>query len=317
MQQEVDNRQVTALVSEGTTALYDVLIAGGGPAGLSAALILGRCQRRVLVCDSGEYRNAVAPVMHGFLSRDGIGPAELRKVARQQLRAYETVEVQETLVEHIASDDSGFAARLASGARIRARRVLLATGIVDELPDVAGLSDLYGKSVWQCPYCDGYELRGRPLGVYGRGKNAVAELRALTRYSDDLILFCNGDPELDEEGEACLARMAVAVRSECVARVEERSDGLAVILASGESVERAAVFVVTRCRQRSDLAERLGCEVGEDGLIATANNEATGVPGLFVAGDASRSALLAIVAAGEGAAAALAINKELLREEFG
>jgi thioredoxin reductase len=298
-------------------ALYEVLIVGAGPAGLSAALILGRCRRRVLLCDSGEPRNAVSPALRGFLSRDGINPRDLRDVARRELLAYATVEVRDVVVAEVAAERSGFSADLASGERIRARRVLLATGIVDELPEVPGLRDLYGRGVWLCPYCDGFELRGRPLAVYGRGKKAVAELRALSRYSDDLVLFGDGDADLDDEARECLDPMRVEARSERVASIEECMDGVAVLLTTGEAIERAALFIVTRCRQKSNLAERLGCKVGQDGLIATRDDAASGVPGLFVAGDASRSALLAIVAAGEGAAAALAINKELLREELG
>jgi thioredoxin reductase len=295
--------------------MYDVLIVGAGPAGLSAALILGRCLRRVLVCDSGEPRNAVSPVMHGFVSRDGVAPRDFRLHARKELESYPTVEIRDVSVEAVSRRD-GFHATLATGERVEARRLLLATGIVDELPEVPGLRELYGKNVWHCPYCDGYELRERPLAVYGRGGNAVAELRALTRYGKDLVLCSDGEPDLDADARACIERMGVQVRPEPVLRVEPHAEGLAILLETGEAIVRSALFVVTRCRQKSSLAESLGCKVGDDGLIATEDNQAAGVPGVYVAGDASRSALLAIVAAGEGAAAALAINKEILREDL-
>src|SRR5687768_7612451 len=148
-------------------ASYDVLIVGGGPAGLSAALVLGRCRRRVLVCDAGRPRNAASHGLHGFLTRDGIKPSEFLEIARQQLRPYDTVELKQTEVTSARRLANGFELTLANGESVSARKLLLATGVVDELPALDGLPDFYGRSVFHCPYCDGWEVRDQPLAIYG------------------------------------------------------------------------------------------------------------------------------------------------------
>ncbi|RIL06668.1 MAG: NAD(P)/FAD-dependent oxidoreductase [Proteobacteria bacterium] len=296
--------------------MYEVLVVGAGPAGMSAALVLGRSRRRVLVCDSGRPRNAVTPAMHGYLSRDGLPPPELRRIGREELAHYPEVAVRDEPVLEVARDAGGFVATLGCGERVRARKLLLATGVVDELPAVPGLPSLYGRAVWHCPYCDGYELADRPLAVYGKGARATSELRALTRFSRDLVVCTDGDDEFGDAERACIESVGASVRTERVVRLEPRPDGLAIVFDAGPVVERAGLFFSTALHQRSKLAESLGCSFDEGGLIVTEDNQASGVPGVYVAGDAARSVLLAIVAAGEGAQAAFAINRELLREEF-
>jgi thioredoxin reductase len=297
--------------------MYEVLVVGAGPAGLSAALVLGRCRRRVLVCDSGRPRNAVTAAVHGFLTRDGIAPADMRQLGREQLRPYDTVELRDVAVDDVRPDAGRFVATLRDGSSVSARKLLIATGVVDTLPPVPGLAELYGKSVFHCPYCDGWEVRDRPLAVYGRGSSVVAEARALSRYSDDVIVCTDGEPEFTPHAIECLGAMRVAVRRDRVARLAPRAGGLSVIFADGAVLARAALFFCSELHVRSPLAARLGCAFAGNGLVETLENEATGVPGVYVAGDASRSVLLAIVAAGEGASAAFAINRELLREDLG
>ena len=153
-------------VSEEESERIDVLVVGGGPAALSAALVLGRCRRTVVVCDSGEYRNAPTPAMYGFLSRDGCAPAELRRLARDQIRAYPTVTVWDTAVTDARQIPSGgFQVQTSTGRTVRSRLLLLATGVVDELPILEGAEALFGRGLFQCPYCDGFEVSGRPLAV--------------------------------------------------------------------------------------------------------------------------------------------------------
>jgi thioredoxin reductase len=297
--------------------MLDVLIVGGGPAGLSAALILGRCRREVLVCDAGEPRNAASRAIHGFLTRDGLAPvAELRRLARDQLAPYATVSVRDIRVEALARlDDGRFRARLAGGEQIEARKVLLATGIVDELPDIPGFRELYGRGVWHCPYCDGFELRDRRIAVFGCDAGVVAEARALTTLTGDLVVCSNGC-ELEPPDRARLAAMNVRLAAAPVVRLEPRPDGLAVAFRSGPALEVAGLFFSTGYHERSALAATLGCRFTREGLVETDDRQGTGVPGLWVAGDAGHSVLLAIVAAGEGATAAFAIHKELLSEAF-
>lgn len=296
--------------------MYEVLVVGAGPAGLSAALVLGRSRRRVLVCDSGRPRNAVTAAMHGFLSRDGLPPAELRRIGRDELARHPSVTVRDALVMEVARDGDAFVATLDGGDRVRARKLLLATGVVDELPAIPGLPGLYGRAVWHCPYCDGFEVADRPLAVYGKGPRATSELRALTQFSRDLVVCTDGDDGFGDGDRACIASIGAAVRSERIVRLEARPGGLAIVFDAGPPLERAGLFFSTALHQRSKLAESLGCRFDDGGLIVTEANQASGAPGVYVAGDAARSVLLAIVAAGEGAEAAFAINRELLREAF-
>jgi cation diffusion facilitator CzcD-associated flavoprotein CzcO len=169
--------------------MLDVVIVGGGPAGLNAALLLGRARRRVLVCDAGAPRNAPVSHTHGFLSRDGLPPAELRRIAREQLGAYSSVELREVQVEAASTaDGEGFVVTLADGVRETARRLLLATGVVDQLPAIDGLADLWGRGIFNCPYCDGWEVRDQPLAVLGADPRALQLALHLTRWSGDVVV---------------------------------------------------------------------------------------------------------------------------------
>src|SRR5918993_2508613 len=201
--------------------MYDVIIVGAVPAGLSAALILGRCRRKVLVCDSGHPRNASSAALHGYLSRDGTAPLEFLAIGRQELERYETVVFRSAEVVE-ASWQTGqrrFDVALASGERFHSRKLLIATGVADNLPDVEGIADLYGKSVFHCPYCDGWEVRDQPIAIYGRGERAVGLSLELTGWSRDLALCTNGPSELDNNDRARLERNGIAVYEQPLARL--------------------------------------------------------------------------------------------------
>lgn len=292
--------------------MYDVIVVGGGPAGLSAALLLGRSNRRVLVCDSGQYRNGASRAMHGFLSRDGTPPAELRRIGREQLAPY-AVEFTEARVTQAARAGDGFTLALEGGARVRSRKLLLATGLVDELPPLVGLDALWGKSVFVCPYCDAWEVRGAPLAVHGAGGAALA--LSLLDWSDDVVLFTDGSSLAADEADQ-LAAAGVRVREERVARLVGAGGVLErVELVGGGAEPRRALFLKLTQRQRSNLAAMLAVPVSEQQGVETGKRESTPVPGLFVAGDASRDVMFAIVAAAEGATAGFAINTELQAED--
>ena len=293
---------------------YDAVIVGGGPAGLSAALVLGRCRRRVLLCDSGRPRNAAAREIHGFLTRDGVAPAELRRIARRQLEPY-GVELVRGEATGARRTKGGFTVALAGARKVRTRTLLLATGVVDRLPAVEGLAALYGRRVFHCPYCDGWEARGRPLAVYGRGKSGVGLALSLLTWSGDVALVTDGPSRLSASLEERLARRGIPVLTGKIARLEERARGFDVVFAKGRRVARGALFFSTGQVHSCDLPRRLGCRFTRKGAIRTDRFERTGVPGLYVAGDASRDVQLAIVAAAEGAKAAIAINRELQDEE--
>ncbi len=294
---------------------YDCIIVGGGPAGLSAALMLGRCLRRVLVCDAGEPRNARSRGIHGYLTRDGVPPREFLGHAREELARYDTVELRRQVIEDARRVPGGFELTAADGSRLAARKLLLATGVVDELPDLTGLEALYGRSVHHCPYCDAWEWRGEPLAC--PGVELLGRGRALAWWSPDVVLCTDGEAELDEGHRDRLEEAGVEVREDRIARLEGR-DGMLerVVFATGGSLERRALFFTGAQRQRSGLAERLGCRFTSRGAVDTGKLEATNVPGLYVAGDASKDAQFVIVAAAEGAEAGMAIHKALLAEEL-
>lgn len=296
----------------------DVLIVGGGPAGLSAALVLGRCRRQVLVCDTGRQRNRFSRGLHGYLTRDGIEPSAFLALARGELARYDGVELRETEVQDAERRASGFEVRLVDGA-VRTRVLLLATGVVDHLPSIEGIESLYGRSVHHCPYCDGWEWRNRELAVYGRGDAKGAGLALfLKQWSADVVLCTDGPAELSEAMRTRLAAQRIPVREERIARLEGDSDGMLQHIAfdDGSRLARGALFFNTGQHQRSPLAERLGCAFTERGGVEVGEHGvATNVPRLYVAGDASRDVQLVIVAAAEGAKAAFAINKALATED--
>jgi thioredoxin reductase len=295
---------------------WDCIIVGGGPAGLSAALMLGRCRRRVLLCDVGDQRNLRSHALHAYLTRDGVLPAEFLRLARAELGRYGTVECRELEIVEAAREDGGFAIRAADGSPLRTRKLLLATGVVDELPALDGLDALYGTSVHHCPYCDAWEWRDRPLAAYGEGEAACGLALTLTFWSSD-VLLCTGGAALPDGAVARLAAAGVKLREEPVLRLEGRDGRLErIVFACGEPAPRSALFVVAGQRQRSTLAERLGCRFTDKGTVNTGTCEVTNVPGLFVAGDASKEAQFVAVAAAEGTEAAMAIHKALMKEDL-
>lgn len=301
---------------EVTKRMYDVVIAGGGPAGLSAALMLGRCRRRVLLCDTNEPRNSVSWRVSGYLGHDGIKPADFRRVAGEELKAYDNVEVREVAVEDASAVEGGFEAVLAGGERVRARKLVIATGLLNDLPEIPGFRELWGHGVHHCPYCDAWEHRDQGIAVYGRGRKGKAFALELTAWTRDIVLCTDGASRLEPADAEQLARHGVRVDERRILRAEGDDRRLhRVVFRTGEPLERGALFLIPKERQASSLVKKLACEITTKGRVRTRDYERTNVPGLYVAGDSSRRVQFAIVAAAEGAMAAFAINNELVNED--
>lgn len=297
--------------------MLDVLIVGGGPAGISAALVLARCRRQILLCDGGEPRNAAAKAMHGFISRDGMPPAEFLRVSREQLSAYPNSEWRDTKVVAIERGDRQFNSRLADGTEVTSRMVLLATGLVDKCPELPGFDQFWGHSVHLCPYCDGWEHRDEPIAIHGKGKEGCELALELLGWSADVVLCTDGPAELSTKDAARLEKRRIRVIESRIAMLEGKERQLEQVrFADGEILPRRALFFSSPQQPRCDLGEELGCEFGEDGAtIKCELNAATNVPGLYAAGNASCGLQLVIMAAAEGTQAAFTINEALLEAD--
>lgn len=292
---------------------YDVVVIGGGAAGLSAAMVLSRAQRTVLVVDGGEPRNAPASHMHGYLSRDGMAPAELLAVGRDEVAGYGGEVVPGRVLTARRADES-FELTLSDRTTVRGRRVLVATGLRDELPEVGGLRERWARDVLHCPYCHGHEVRGQALGVLGWAPGAAKYAQIVRQWSDDVVFFAAPGSLSEAEREQLTAR-AVGVVDGHVAQVVVKDDTLhGVALDDGRFVPRDVVFVPPRFVPDNDLLLGLGCEV-ENGWVVTGPTGETTVAGVWAAGNVSNPRAQVITAAGEGSAAAIAINADLVEED--
>lgn len=300
---------------------FDVLIVGAGSAGLSAALTLGRCRRRVLVADGGAPRNAPSPAVHGFLSRDGIRPARLLQLGHEQLAPYPTVAVRELKITKLRRLAHGFRAEGTTGQGHAwagtASRVVLATGVADVLPPLPGFRELWGTGVLHCPYCHGYEVRDQPLAVYGRGKAAVGLALLLTNWSKDIVVVTNGPGHLSDYGRQRLRQHRIGLRQEPVQGLVGGPDGLlrCVEFADGTYLERTALFLHAPQEQRSNLAAETGARITGKGAVWVDKNLQTSIPGLYAAGDTAPGQQQALIAAGEGSKVAICLNEALTKEQ--
>jgi thioredoxin reductase len=294
---------------------YDVVIIGGGAAGLSAALVLTRACRRVLVVDSGAPRNAPAAHMQGFLSRDGMAPADLLAVGREEVRGYGGTLVTGAVTELVQCGQTALQVLLEDGDRIAARRILVATGLRDELPDIPGLQSRWARDVLHCPYCHGWEVRDQPLGVIWNGPETLRYVQIVRQWSHDVVLFAPVDTLAPAQAGQLEAR-AIGVVEGPIARLLVQDDHLTgVQIDDGQVIPRAALFVPPRFVPNNDLLTGLACEVDQHGWVVTGPNGATTVPGVWVAGNVTNPRAQVITAAGEGSAAAIAINADLVDED--
>ena len=294
---------------------YDALIIGGGPAGFSAALALGRSTRRVLLAAYGPTRNAPAHAAHNLFTRDGTPPAELIRIARDEVAAYD-VTIRDDQVVDIQREARDFTVRFGKTDPVEVRGIVLAPGVRDVLPTVAGIRELWGNGVFHCPYCHGWEVRGQPLAVYGRGDDALHLSRLLRGWTSDLILFTDGPSELGDEETRQIRDNGIVIRDEPIERLVGSGGLEAIVLRSGDAIPRSGLFVRTKLEVGSDLPERLGCTLTPEGRIEADPFGRTKAPWVFAAGDAAQMMQSVVVAAASGATAAAMLNHDLLTEDF-
>jgi thioredoxin reductase len=294
---------------------YDVLIVGGGAAGLSAALVLSRARRTVLVVDSGSPRNAPAAHMQGFLSRDGMPPADLLAQGRAEVVGYGGTVATDTVRDLVRCGSAGFAALLASGERVEARRVLVTTGLHDELPEVDGLRDRWAHDVLHCPYCHGWEVQDQPAGILWHGPESTRYAQIVRQWTHDLVLFAPEGILTAHERTQLVARAIGIVEGRVDHLVIEDDALTGIAMTDGRLIPRQVLFVPPRFLPHSELLAGIGCDLDESGWPATGAYGATSVPGLWVAGNVTNPRAQVITAAGEGSAAAIAINADLVEDD--
>ncbi|QNN52967.1 NAD(P)/FAD-dependent oxidoreductase [Nocardioides mesophilus] len=307
---------------------YDVVVVGGGAAGLSAALVLGRARRRVAVVDAGQPRNAPAAHMHGFLGSDGLPPAELLARGRTEVASY-GVELVAGAVTAVAPSEGAptstsarrrFQVTLNDRSVLETRAVLVTTGLRDEVPDVPGVRERWGRDLLHCPYCHGYEVADQPIGILAGDPATTAESLAhahiVRQWSDDVVFFANGATLTAAQREELVAR-AIGIVDEPVVSLAVEDDHLTgVVIAGGRNVPRTAVFVRPRFVPNDSLLVDLGCTVRDTGWVQVDGTGATSIPGVWAAGNATNPRAQVITAAGEGSAAAIAINNNLVDEDL-
>lgn len=296
--------------------LQDCIIVGGGPAGLNAAVVLGRCRRKVLLFDSATYRNQYSHGVHNYLTRDDILPSELLAIAHREVKKYGAKMIRKKVVNARKNDEGIFVVHDEEGTTYYAKKLLIATGLLDNVPDIPGFRELYGKAVFHCPYCDGWEAQNKEVGVYARNKNGFELALALKCWTGRVTLYTDGRNKLKPAEVETLVANDVTIVNYPIRQLEGTDDKLKyVVFKSGEKRHCDALFFVNGFQQQCNLAETFGCEMSKKGVVLTNRHQQTNIEGLYVAGDAAKDMHFVVVAAAEGAKAGVIINKELIKEE--
>lgn len=270
--------------------MYDTIVIGGGPAGLQAALTLGRMHRSVLMLDSGAYRNATVEHMQNFITHDGRDPAEMRGLARKDIAAYATVEIRDAAVDAVRRTDDGF--EVVAGDEAHATRsVVLATGVRDMLPDIPGIAEAWGREIAHCPFCHGHEFAGRRVALLGAGPQTSHLAGMLAGIVGELVALADGEP-LEPDVAGRLDGLGVPVRANSVVAVERTAPGLRILLSGGESLDVDGMFVATQMSQAAPFAEQLGLALLPSGSVEIDPMGRTSVPGVYAAGDMAHVAAL-------------------------
>ncbi|MFD7522087.1 NAD(P)/FAD-dependent oxidoreductase [Paenibacillus chitinolyticus] len=295
----------------------DVAIIGGGPAGLSAGLMLGRARKQTIVIDEGRPRNEVTREAHGFLTRDGISPSEFRRIAQEQLRVYPSVSLAEDTVVSISGEDGSFLLETAAGMKIASKKLLFAAGMKDRKLEIPGLAEVYGRSAFVCPYCDGWELRDEPLVVISRGAALMHFAPLLSGWTKRFVVCTNGPDELSEAERDELRDHGIPLFDTPI-RAILSSEGMVnhVTLEDGIEIPCTGIFFKSELVPGTELPQSLGCRASDTGMIEVDAFGKSSVPGVYAAGDVSSLMHQSIAAAASGAAAGAAINGELNQEAW-
>jgi len=296
--------------------MFDVLIVGGGPAGLSAALALGRCRRKVLICDKGEPRNAASKALHGYLTRDGIAPSEFLRLGREEVLRYPNVQFLQSEIVRAERKLRHFGVHTESGETFWGRILLLATGIVDVLPPFTGMERFYGRSVHHCPYCDGWEHQNQRIAVQGEGVDG-AELAVKMKRWSSAVVFCHSAEITDQKALLKLKTSGVEMKVGQIERLEGEGDSIrSILFRDGSRLECSALFISAPQCQRSDLASKLGCKITPSGQIDCTEHLETSIDGVFAIGNASPGLQLVIIAASEGTRVGFSIDEALAQADL-
>jgi thioredoxin reductase len=316
MTEQTATEQMTQQMTEQADQNYDAVVVGGGAAGLNAALMLVRARRSVLVVDSRAPRNAPADHMHGYLSRDGLSPRELLEIGRDEVLGYGGVVVTD-FVEKAERSDGGFTIALASGATVQTRQLLVTTGLTDELPDIPGVRQHWGRDVHVCPYCHGWEVQDQAIAVLGTDDRSIHHALLIRQWSDDVVFLSHTMRDLTEDERARLHARGIRIVSGEVQRLIIQDGRLTgVEVAYGSVIESTALFLVPRLVPNDSLLRSLGCETGETDWVTVSQSMGqsgrTSVAGVWAAGNVVDATAGVIAAAGAGATTAAAINAELV-----
>jgi thioredoxin reductase len=298
--------------------ILDCAVIGGGPAGLNAALVLGRSRRKTILFDDNKPRNAVTSESHGFITRDGIHPQEFKRIAQEELSRYPDVRIEKQRVHRINKENTLFQVETENGEVYSAKKIIIATGFKEVLPDIPRVKEFYGKSLFSCPFCDGWELRNRPLAVIADDQKAFHMAKMVSNWTNDLIIFTNGSKVLSLEEQELLKSNGISINEKKIAAFIGENGMLEKIQFEDEtSVLREGGFIAAEWKQAASFDSSLEYILNEQGGIATDSWQRTNTEGVFACGDtriAGPSQL--IIAAGEGCMAAVAVNAALIEEKF-
>jgi thioredoxin reductase len=297
--------------------IFDAIIVGGGPAGLNAAIVLGRSRRNVLLFDTGRQRNRFSHGIHNYLTRDGLLPADFLMIAYREIKKYGAV-VNHGEIVHAEKLPSGiFSVKDKKGKKFYSKKLLLATGLRDNIPAVDGFMEFYGRSVFHCPYCDGWEVSSKSIGVYAKNKNGFELAVSMLTWSSKVTLYTDGKAYLKPLEKEALDRKGIRVVNEKILKLEGKKGQLEnIVLFNNKKQKCEAVFFSNGYHQQCDIAQTLGCVMNKKGVVLANRLQQANIEGLYVAGDVARDMHFVVVAAAEGAKAGVNINKELQKEEF-